>query len=572
MAGVGGRARRLIAVCRADPSGRYDWLPAPRRGDVTIALDGMAHADLSARGALLFDDLENWEERNAAEHHIAALLLAVGEHPALAAIELAGHRLIDFAEARLRPEIALLLRGWTLAGAGAGAGELVCDAATPPALRMGIRAGLGLELASTPYAIPPALPGSRLKRAVARPPMCALSLGSRPEHVRVAAVAAGKLSLALTSLSRAELRSMGVGAMPFPGLDHGNSALLALRRGLPLLPGYGPARAGPGPSVRLPERLELEGEEALDQALTVLLGRLLAGLAPELELSVTALQGLARARSLRAILLPSAAYGASRLLIEWARERGVRVGAMQHGIYVFRDYDGGDRRADVLFGWGEGTAEQTVGWVKPRPQVLRVGVPGTPLAPPRPAGAALRRVLIATSNTLDTPITPVTFCERFITALALGLGRLRAAGVRIQLRPHPNEDPDRYRRLLKTLGLDVEVLAGGSFRAAAADAEVLISSSSSVAFEAAAMGLPVLLWLGGTPEWVRREHLVAPWTESPPGTFESAADFGSLIDALLLERDGEGPAVARELSHRLARYAQPFDRVAFAEGLRRLGE
>ncbi|MFI5009046.1 MAG: hypothetical protein ACHQDY_02090 [Solirubrobacterales bacterium] len=568
---VGVRTERLIVVCRADATRRYDWLPAHRPGDLTIALDWMAHADLAGRDALLFDALQDWEERNAEEHRIAELMVALGEHPKLAAIELAGHRLIDFAELRMRPEVTLLLRGWTLARAGAGARALICDPAAAPALLMGLRAGLGMDPESVPYTIPPALPGSRLKRSAARPLMRALAAGTRSGSVRVVAVAAGKLSLALASLSHAELRSMGVGAMPFPGLDHGNSALLALRRGLPLLPGYGPSRVGRGPAVRLPERLELDGEAALDRALTLLVSRLLAGAAPELAHSIRALDGLTRVRSLRALLLPSAAYGASRVLIEWAHERGVRVGAMQHGIYVFRDYDGGDRRADLLFGWGEGTAGQINGWADPRPTVLPAGVPGTLVAPPRPPVAPLRRALIATSSILDTPLAPVALCETFVEILAPGLRRLGAAGVELELRPHPNEDPGRYRRLLDALGLDVGVTAGGPFRATAQSADILISSASSVAFEAAALGLPVLLWIGGAPEWVRRQHLVEPWIESLPGTFQGPGDFGSLIDALL-ERPVEGFGVARELSRSLARYAQPFDRDAFAEGLRLLGE
>ena len=85
--------------------------------------------------------------------------------------------------------------------------------------------------------------------------MRALAATSKPERVRVAAVVAGKLLLALDSLPDDELRAIGLGVMPFPGLDHGNGALLALRRRLPLLATYGPRRAGCGPAARLPARL-----------------------------------------------------------------------------------------------------------------------------------------------------------------------------------------------------------------------------------------------------------------------------------------------------------------------------
>jgi hypothetical protein len=562
--------RRLIVVCRADPSGRYAWIPSPRRGDVTIALDGLAQADLAGREPLLFDDLESWEERSAAEHRIAELLRAIRSHPAVATAGLARHTLIELAELRLRVEVARLLRGWTLARAVDGAAQPICDPATPAALLMGLRAGLGLDPAVIPYAPPPALPGSRSKRALAQPLMRLLGAAARPARIRIAAVATGKLALALGSLSSAQLRAAGVAAMPFPGLDHGNSALLALRCRLSLLPTYGPRRAGTGPLVQLPERLMSGEPPALDRALTLLVERTLAGVAPELARAVAALAGLERARSLRALLLPSAAYGASRLLIEWARERGVRVGAMQHGIYVFREFDGADRRADVVFGWGAKTAEQAHAWPEPRPDIVSVGVPGTTApASPRPPAHVLRRVLIATTDALDMPIMPAGFCDDFIDVLTPGLRSLAVAGARFSLRPHPNEDPQRYARLLRAAGLDIEILAGGAFPDAIAAADLLISSASSVAFEAAALGAPVLLWLGDAPRWVRREHLVSPWAEPGPGTFESAEDF-RLLASTLLEQPAETFALAHALSRRLARYAEPFNAARFAAGLNAL--
>jgi hypothetical protein len=558
--------RRLIVVCRDDPSGRYAWIPPPRPGDVTIALDGLAHADLADRGPLLFDRLESWEERSAAEHRISELLLAIRTHPAVAMAKRAGHSLIELAAPRLRFELARLLRGWTLAHAAMGATESICDPAAPPALLMGVRAGLGLDPALTPYVVPPALPGSRAKRAMARPLMRLLGAGSRPEHIRVAAVATGKLSLALASLPSPELRAAGVGVMPFPGLDHGNSALLALRRRLPFLPTYGTPGSDSNPAVRLPDRLGLDEAPELDRALTLLVGRMLAGVAPELEQAVRALAPLERAGSLRAILLPTAAYGASRLLIEWARQRGIRVGAMQHGIYVLCGSDYSDQRADVVFGWGARTIDHARKWPDPRPAIVPVGVPGTTVARPRPSTDVLRRVLIATTDALDMPITPMGFCDAFIDTLAPGLRSLAAAGVEFALRPHPNEDPERYRRLLRASGLDVEVTVDGLFPAAVADADLLISSTSSVAFEAAALGVPVLLWLGVAPRWLRREHLMSPWFEMASGMFESVDDFRELAGGLV-ERPAEVFAVARELGLSLAGYAEPFDAARFAAGL-----
>jgi len=564
---------RLIAVCRADPTGRYDWIPPLRDSDLTIALDGIAHRALAAHRPLLFDELESWDDRSAAEHRITELLVGIREHPAVAAIGCGGHPLIDFVELRLREELARLLRGWTLACAGRGARELICDPGAPPALAMGLRAGLDQDPSSVSYEMPPALPGSRVMRAVARPMMQILSAGSKPDRVRIATVVAGKLSLALASLPAGELRETGIGVMPFPGLDHGNGALLALRQRLPLLATYGPRRAGPGPAARMPTRLGLAETEALDRAITLLVGRLLAGAASEFAQAVTALAGLERIRLLRALLLPSAAYGSSRLLIDWAHKRGLRVGAMQHGIYTFQEFDGADSSADVVFGWGERTVDQTLCWPEPRPRVLVVGLPGVIARSIAATGQRpvikLKRVLIATTNMAEAPISPATSCEAFIDIIAPGLARLAAAGVELTLRPHPNEDPAHYQPLLDEHALNVRIATRGAFSASASDADLLISSTSSVAFEAAALGLPVLLWLGGAPQWVREKHLVRPWTEHAPGMFDEAGEFDKLVDELLLRPEAT-LALAQRLGQRLARFAQPFRSDRFIAGLAEL--
>lgn len=546
-----------------------------RAGDVLVAFDGLAHADLAGRGALLFEGLRSWEERSAEEHYVNELLVAVRTHPRVAALARGGHRLIDFAAVRLRAELTRLLRGWTLRRMAPGAGRLLCDPATPPALEMGARAAVGLDPAAVPYTPPPALAGSPLKRALARPVMRAVAARSRPGRVRVAAVATGKLALALAALSGAELREVGVGTMPFPGLDYGNGALLALRRRLPMLATFDrPARRGrpargAGTDVGLPARLGLCAEAPLDRALSLLVARLLTAAVPELDGVAQALAGLEQARALRAVVLPTAGYGAAQLLTVWARRRGLTVGVMQHGIYGFRD-SCDDATGDVLFSWGEGTAEQARHWPEPHPRLVQVGTPGTPVAPPRSVEAPLRRVLVAATGLgVDTPLASLALCEEYLDILAPGLAAL-AATVELRLRPHPTEDPARYRRLLARRGLPVTVTAGGPFAAAAAWADLVVASSSSVAFEAAALGLPVLLWPGSAPLAVREEHLLAPWTERLPGMFETAADFSALA-ARLLEQPAAGLALAHELRGELARYAQPFDAAAFAAGLRLLG-
>lgn len=562
-------AGRLIVVCRADLTGRYNWIPPLRPDDVTIVLDSIAYKDLASRRPLLFDEMESWEERSAAQRRFTELLPAITGHPAVAAIEHGGHRLVDFADLRLHDEIARLLCGWRLARAWRGASELICDPGAPPALTMGVRAGLGIDPSPVSYAIPSALPGSRAKRALVRPLMRVLGACSRPEGVRVGAVVAGKLSLALASLSAAELHAAGVGVVPFPGLDHGNGALLAMRRRLPLLATYGVARVGLGPTVRVPTSLDIADPAELDRAMALLVHRLLTEAASEFDHALSTLAGLERARSLRALLLPSAAYGASRLLIGWAHQRGLQVASMQHGIYSLRD-DYSEHMTDVLFGWGAGTTEQTSSWPDPQPRVSPVGLPGVAATRPRrakhPPVANPSRVLIATTGLSGVPIVPATHCDAFIDVIGAGLARLAAAGVDLELRPHPSEDAARYRRLLDARQLTVRIVSKGSFSGNASRADIVIASTSSAAFEAAALGLPLLLWMGTAPQWIRTEHLLPPWTEHVPGTFQSSDDFGTLVTDLLMRPD-RGFDLAYGLGCYLTRYAEPFRPDRFAAGL-----
>jgi hypothetical protein len=183
--------------------------------------------------------------------------------------------------------------------------------------------------------------------------------------------------------------------------------------------------------------------------------------------------------------------------------------------------------------------------------------------------STLNTVIIVTSQLVETPIAHSGSSDTFLEVLAPGLSKLTAAGVSLELLPHPDQDPERYRHLLSRHGLDIRVVAGGSFRAAVARADMIISSVSPLAFQAAALGAPILLWLGPAPRWVREEHLVAPWTESAPGTFEGSKDFQSLVDDLI-ERPADGLRVAATLGRGLARYALPFNTANFAEALHRL--
>jgi hypothetical protein len=154
------RVARLIVVFRADPTGRYEWLPPRRSTDVTVVVDEIATADLADRHPFRVERLQRWDERIACEHRIDELVGAVKAHPAVTGITHSDHLLIDFVGYRLRLEVSRLLRGWTLASEWPGSRELVCDPATPAALVMGARAGLELEPVASPYSVPTAPRGA----------------------------------------------------------------------------------------------------------------------------------------------------------------------------------------------------------------------------------------------------------------------------------------------------------------------------------------------------------------------------------------------------------------------------
>jgi hypothetical protein len=393
---------------------------------------------------------------------------------------------------------------------------------------------------------------------------------SPQERVRVAVVVAGRMYAALASLSSKDLHAAGVGVMPFPGLDRGDGLLLALRRRLPVLTAFGFRRPGPGPAVRLPRQLDLVSEPRLDRALAIIVARLLIGAASELDRAVRIIGGLIRTLSLQALLLPNSGNNISQLLTEWAHDRELRVGVIQSDPYTLREYGAGDRLADVVLGWGEGAAEQARDWRTPRPTVVPVGIPGISAIPFRTPTLALRRAVIATSHAAESPMDPAGSPGAFMEAVIPGLQRLAAAGVKLELR-HLGENPECYVRMLHAHGLDVRAICGASLSVSVIGADLLISSMSSVAFEAAALGAPILVWLGPAPKSIREEHLVDPWARSGiPGTFDTADDLLALIDDLV-ERPARGFQVAYTLSRELAHYAQPFDKARFAAALLDLG-
>ena len=257
--------------------------------------------------------------------------------------------------------------------------------------------------------------------------------------------------------------------------------------------------------------------------------------------------------------------------MDWARRRGIAVAAVQHGVYGFKEHDGGDSRADVLFAWSERVREQALAWPQPGPAVIAVGAPGMP-QPPRRRNAAgpPRRVLVATTGRpIESALATTSFHEQFIAVIAPGLRTLLEAGAQVELRLHPIEDPAVYLRILAGAGLAVPFAPALPLAEAVRRSDLLVAAPSSVAFEAGVLGAPVLLWTGAIPPAIRSEHLVAPLSLDLPGMFGDQREFDALVDGLLAE---SAPAIrlGSELGAQLGSYAQPFDADRFAQELREL--
>jgi len=562
---------RVVLVWQADPAAAYAWVPPSGPGDAVVSFDALAAQELDECGARNFDDLIGWEQRSAAQHHVARLVACLRDDEALATRGFDGHALGPFVEFRARAEFAHVLRGFSAGLAlGGAARSLVEDPALPAAVGLGARAALGLDVEHARY-LPdvPAVKPEPLKRLGANAAMRTLAAATPVRNVRVAAVLNARVAPAITALPRAQLRAAGLGAMPFPGLDYGNSARLAARLRIPFLATLDPVRTRRATCPELGAGPAFPGE---DPRLATALRRVTRGLVevswPRLVEAAYAVRGLRRARDLRALVLPTTAVGASRLLMDWAHRRGIAVASVQHGVYGFREHDGGDSRADVLFAWSERVGEQALAWPQPRPRIVAVGVPGMACPPARPpAHGPPRRVLVATTGRpIESALGTTSFHEQFIAVIAPGLRTLMHAGVRVELRLHPLEDRLVYRRILAGLSLDVPFAAAEPLPDAIRRAELLVAAPSSVAFEAGVLGAPVLVWTGGTPLAIRQEHLLAPLSLDLPGMFGDAAQFQTLTRGLVAE-GAPTLAMGRALAAQLGSYARPFDAGRFGQGL-----
>jgi hypothetical protein len=543
--------------------------PAPAPGDIALCFDKLTVAHLLALGvvAVSADDLLDVDGCARLDTEASELVDAV--RVGLPASEPAALELLG--------EFVNVLRAWRI-GEGmrerGATGPLLVGRSCPSA----IRAGLSVALARAPALVPwVPIPGGEPAPGGPRPALAAAalrasSLRTGAREVRVLAVPGGKVGAALDAVPVSALHAAGVAVTVFPGLDHGNAARMALRRGLAAVAAPRGWRHGQGRLVSRELALgRLHDVPELDRVLRAVAARVIAARCATDAPAAAVLRSWERLPALRAVVLPTSVTAAACRAVDWARRRGLETAVVQHGIYGSKAPQYGDGRAGTLLAWGPGVAEQARGWAAPRPRVVAVGVPGLHGRAPLRRPTAITRVLVATTNRpLGLALGLFGFCEAFVDDLAAGLRELRAAGVALELRPHPAEDVTRYHAQLARLDVDLPVGPPGPFVERLCANDLLVTSISSVAFEAAALGAPVLLWSGRVPAAIRAEHMLAPLGDALPGLFDGERAFLALARRAL-RAPAELIDEALRLSELLAGYAQPFDRDAFTTALAELG-
>lgn len=553
--------------------------------DLLLGFDPLELSE-SVRGqrVVMADELLGWDQRAVIESDVRQLLAGLRADAAAAALRVCGNSLLDASEWHLRSEFTNVLCAYTAVAElvdGDAIESVVSGPRTPTSVRLGAEAAVADALRRPPqlgvdewtpiYPVPQpsrskALAGAVLLRARA-------GVG-RERHARVVALPTMKLAAALAQVSSNELRAAGVALTPFPGTGVRRVLEIARERRLPFV---APAiRIGsPMPPALAPGALLAldQGDQraSLTEALCVIARKTFvdtAYLAGQTAATIKALEDL---RDLRSLVLPTAAVGQSLMLQAWAARRGITCAVVQHGSYFFRDWDGGDSRADVLFGWGEGVREQMDLWDGPTPRLVAAGAPTIGVANAKPSTGPVERLLVATTgNPKGSAFGLYGFADAFLRAIAPGVRLLHAHGVLVELRLHPVEQRSGYERRLKELGLPVRFSEAPDLASAVDMADAVIASFSSSAFEAAGRGRPVALWTGQIPGDILAAHFVPPLCDPMPATFSSSDDFQRLAEMMIhgaaafLEESGELGAI-------LAAYARPFDAALFAAEVERLG-
>jgi hypothetical protein len=554
---------RLLLACDSFGTAS-DALSTAARDTAVLAFDRLAFESLGAAENVWFvDDLLDWNAREALELEVGELLERLTADSALARSEIDGYPLLPTARYDLRIALTDLLRAHhavTVLPCRDRLHDLAASASCSLATRLGAAAALGVD----PGAVQTRAPIEAAKASTAlRATNTLLRAYARARGVRgvrVLALPGGKVTAALASLSARELRRAGVGVAAFPVLVGGGAARLVLAKHLPAVVAD---RSADRP-VDLPLPADrLADDPALDSALRALVTDILARVAPVVAHAAASARALEKCRSCRALVLPTVAVPTAHVLRTWALRRGMTCAVVQHGIYGFRDWDGGDRDADVLLAWGPGVKLQFNGG----PDVRVIGVPG--IVPP-PSGRRTgdpHRILILTTNApTGSAFGTYGFCEEFIGVVSAALPRLLEAGYEITLRPHPIEDPGRYRRMLGPFAARVTLSRSRRLADDIAASDLVVGSVTSAVFEAAACGLPTALWYGGAPLQIRARYLLPPFDADTPGTFNDAEGFTQLA-ASLARRDGAALAEMQELSAILHTYALPFDPQRLVEEL-----
>jgi hypothetical protein len=524
------------------------------------------------------DDCLSWEDRSRIELNAYDLTHAVLSRLRVDSSPEAPY-IADFVSFELLPAVVNLLRAflvarrWVEKEPGVRHADVSIDPRCPPSVRLGVAAALEgyafcTKGSASHWLSLGAVSGPphwryRLLRSAGR---LEASVSPRSK-VRIIAIPGMALRTALSDCDPSALRRAGVGLSSLPLLGEGRAVALAARWRLPLVAAPAAiARSGHGPELSVDwDRFDFD--PALDPALERLARPILLSAIEPIRRVLAVLRAWERLPALRAVVLPTTAHGVGRLIVKWANARGVRVAAMQHGIYAFREFDGGDRRADVILTWGPGVADQVREWENSRATTTAVGAPSIKPSARRDQRRRVDRILLCTTNSpIGSALGRFDFQRAFLADVAPGIRQLVRDGVDVRVRIHPAESRAVYLAAISELGINVALPPSGPLADALDWSDLVVSSLSSVAFEAACAGVPVLLWTGRTPIEIRRQHFVPPLSDDLPGMFRDAAEFSSIAAEIGARRDTTHPG-ACELQRQLARYVVPFERRRFERAI-----
>jgi hypothetical protein len=220
----------------------------------------------------------------------------------------------------------------------------------------------------------------------------------------------------------------------------------------------------------------------------------------------------------RILFIEGASYGAFAHVCTWARDAGIATGELQHGVIAnaHLGYNYGDRAlADAatwlpryLLLYGELWKRD----VRTPSETVAVGCPHfSEMARRAPRGA-------------DATVLTVSqgLCTELMVRLTSTLAR-RFPRRRFVFRLHPGEVPFRERYASLAELSNIEISDKGDIYRLFQQADVVIGHSSTALFEAAGVGLPVLIYDDEIARLTIPRH-VGTW-------FRSADELASLVEA-----------------------------------------